>query len=378
MRVRPASRSLTDQHGGWCAKCLRYFSRSRPAEFHHMLTKKWVRDRFGSDLDFSWVVPVHRTCHEGPSGLQPRADFMTHNFFERLDMQRSLDERERMSREQHDRGYYWFAVLANIDAINKKIERIDEEQLSRRREFALSSAAGVRGGQNLPNVLMTNSDGDQSPRIQINVANLQAARGHRRAAGRTLEIVTNLMDRLSRREREGLRPALCRRRAQLTRATADACDAVSVAESQYSRDTALVIKGVLAVSSGEFHYAEESLDQLQKRGDLKSWLYQAEERFVRALLWLYTEERNYAEIYSSLCEAQYILVILGLQMSTSPELRLPRPSDSSWDWTPSDVLRSFFRDKKKALGRDECYELRRLTIGTTRLLDRMLNGMLEV
>lgn len=375
MPTKPPSRSLTDQYGEWCAVCLDYFSRENPAEYHHVLTKEWIKTKF-TDLDFSWVIPVHRRCHRGPSGIQPFTDFATHYFFKKLERENRLDERSKLSRQLHERGYYWLSVLANLDAIKGRIDGIDEEQLLRRCEFALSSVAGVRGGQNLPNILLAQRVGRQSPRIRMNLANLQAARGHRRKAAKTLEIVTELMGKLSKREKEGLRPALLRRQAQLTRVTTRARDAVKIAENNYSRDTALVIQGVLAVSGGQFRFAEESIEELGKRGDSKSWLYQAEERFIRALLWILTGEKCYDAIYSSLCEAQYIFVILGLQMSTSPDLVFPRPPYSSWDWTPSDVLRTFFKDKRMPLGRVDCHKIRRLTIGNTELLDRLLYGML--
>jgi hypothetical protein len=369
-----ASRSLTDQHGEWCADCLKYFSPHEPREFHHVLTKQWVRNRFGSDIDFGWVVPAHVSCHR--PRLQATADFTTTRFFARLDRETSPARREQLSRQFHDRGYYWLSVLANLDAMKSGIGEDDREQSSRRCEFALSSLAGVRGAQNLSRILMKDGARQRSPRIQLNLANLQAARGHELAAKQTLTLFTEVAGTLSKKEREGLKPGLLRRKAQLSRSARDASEAVRAAETQYSKDTALVIQGVLAVGAGEFRYVEESLEQLRERDETISWLYKAEEQFIRALFLILTGSEDYTAIYASLCVAQYIYVVLGLQMSISPELPLDGPVDRSWDWTPSDVLRSYFAPNgKNGMSDMECYQIRVRAITDSNLLERLLSPM---
>jgi hypothetical protein len=370
---QPPSRSLSDQHGEWCAVCLGYFVREDVRHFHHVLTRKWVKDRFGSNLDFAWLIPVHGarcgddqfSCHQR---IQVDTDRITLRFLDKLGRENSLAKREQSSRQLYDRGYYWLSVLGNLDSIRTRIEGIDREQLIRRCEFALSSAAGVRGGQNLPRLLLGRVVPGQSPRIRLNLANLQAARGHEVVARRTLRLVTDIAELLPKKERESLRPGFLRRGAQLSRSPADARVAVGAAESNYSRDTALVIQGVLGVSSLAFRYVEESLEELSLRGDAISWLYRAEKQFIHGLFLIRSGSNDLARIYSLLCEAQYIYVLLGLQFSISPKLPFEGPPDRSWDWTPSDVLRSHFTStRKNALSRIECYDIRRRTIGDSGL-----------
>ena len=377
---QPLSRSLSDQHGEWCAFCLEYFLRGEVRHLHHVLMRKRIKDRFGSNLDFAWVIPVHGarydnevSCHEK---IQSYTNFITDRFFEKLDKEDNLAEREQSARQFHDRGYYWLSALGNLDSIQTRIDGIDEEQLIRRCEFALSSAAGVRGGQNLPKLLMSHGIPVQSPRIQLNLANLQAARGHEVVARRTLRLVTDITELLPKREKESLKPGLLRRQAQLSRSASDAREAVSAAETDYSRDTALVIQGVLAVSSHSFRYVEESLEQLSARGNTISWLYRAEKQFILALFLILSGSKDHATIYSLLCEAQYVYILLGLQFSISPKLPFEGPPDRSWDWTPSDVLRSYFTSTgKHTLSRAECYDIRRRTIHNHDLREQILSPM---
>jgi len=369
---RQASRSLTDQHGEWCALCLRYFFHNEPRELHHVLNRARIRNIFGSSLDFAWVIPMHRYCH---GRLQGMADAATGYFVEILEGARSLAQRENLARQFHDRGYYWLSVLANLDTMRAQIEGIDDEQRLRRCEYALSSLAGVRGAQNLPKILMENAIPKQSPLIQLNLSNLHVGRGHQAAARRSFELATEIIKNLPGRERATLIPGYLRRRAQLSRSTAHAREAVTAAESEYSKNTALVFQGVLAVSNNELSDAEESLEQLFTRVGTMSWLYEAETEFIRALYLLLAGDSDIAAIYSSLCVAQYIYVVLGLQMSITPELQLEGPSDRSWDWTPSDVARDFFSGPPRhaMLDADVCYDIRRRAIRDTHLLERLLD-----
>lgn len=371
---RLASRSLTDQHGEWCALCLRYFSPNEPRDLHHVLNRARIRDRFGSSLDFAWVIPMHQDCHRRLQGI---ADAAAVYFVEILDGAPSLVEREKLTRQFHERGYYWLSVLANLDTMQAQIEGIDDEQRLRRCEFALSSSAGVRGGQNLPNILISSAIPKQSPRIQLNLSNLQAARGHQAAAKRSFELATEIIENLPAQERASLLPGLLRRRAQLSRFTAHAREAVIAAESEYSKNTALVFQGVLGVSNKDFSYVEESLEELFARKGTMSWLYEAETYFIQALYWLVTGNDDVAAVYSSLCMAQYIYVVLGLQMSITPELQVEGPTDRSWDWTPSDVVRTFFSSQPayRMLDADACYYIRKGVIWDTHLLEQLLDPL---
>jgi len=373
---RQASRSLTDQHGEWCALCLRYFFHNEPRELHHVLNRARIRNIFGSSLDFAWVIPMHRNCH---SRLQGIADAATVSFVETLKAARTLAEREKLARQFHDRGYYWLSVLANLDTMREQIEGIDDEQRLRRCEYALSSLAGVRGAQNLPKILMESAIPKQSPLIQLNLSNLQAARGHQSAARQSFELATEIIKNLPGRESATLIPGYLRRRVQLSRSTAHAREAVNAAESEYSKNTALVFQGVLAVSNNKLSDAEESLEQLSPRVGTMSWLYEAETKFIRALYLLLSGNSDIAAIYSLLCVAQYIYVVLGLQMSITPELQLEGPLDRSWDWTPSDVVRTFFSSlpRHAMLDADVCYDIRCRAIIDTHLRERLLNPIAD-
>jgi hypothetical protein len=239
----------------------------------------------------------------------------------------------------------------------------------------LSSAAGVRGGQNLPTFLANCCSPKESPRLKLNLANLQAARGHESAAKQTMDLFTRLRESLPKKDKDALTPGLLRRKSQLSRRTSDASDAVRAAESNYSLDTAFVIQGVLAVSNRELPIVERSLDHLYDRGSLMSWLYQAELRFIHGLLLIATRDQNAGMIYSLLCEAQYIYVLLGLQFSITPEL--PKEVQrSSWGWTPSDVLRFYLGSSGTyKLGRDECLDLRRRAIHDSNLKENIISPM---
>src|SRR5262249_52389326 len=111
----PPSRTLTDHYGEWCAWCLNYFAPNEPTEFHHVLKRALVKRRFGSHVDFAWVVPVHTNCHYA---LQARTDHVTEAFLTRLTKANNITKREQLCRQFHDRGYYWPSVLASLDTIS--------------------------------------------------------------------------------------------------------------------------------------------------------------------------------------------------------------------------------------------------------------------
>jgi hypothetical protein len=317
------------------------------------------------------VVPAHPECHER---LQRIADAAAIYFVELLDGAQTLVDREGISRRFHDQGYYWLSALSNLDTMRNRVEGMDDEEWWRRCEFALSSSAGIRGGKNLPGLLLADLK-SQRPRIQLNLSNLHAARGHRLAAERSFKDASLIIASLPRKEQTSLMPGHLRRKAQLSRSTADAREAVSAAESDYSKDTALVLLGILGLSRGELSSAEESLELLLARTGRMSWLYQAETQFIRGLYLILTGSKDIGAVYSSLSLAQYIYVVLGLQMSITPELPFRRPPGRSWDWTPSDALRAFFAavPPSKVLGERECLDIRQRSIRDTRLLELILD-----
>jgi len=368
---RPSPRSLSDHHHEWCTQCLEYLPTSEPRDLHHVVNKARIRDRFGSSLDFAWVAPAHRKCHKRLQGI---ADAAAVYFVELLDGAQNLLDRERIARRFHDQGYYWLSALANLDTMRSGVEGMDGEEWWRRCEFALSSTAGIRGGKNLPGLLLADVK-SQRPRIQLNLSNLHAARGHPLAARRLFEDASLIIASLPQREQASLMPGHLRRKAHVSRSTADARDAVSAAESDYSKDTALVFLGILGLSHRDWSSAEESLEFLLARTGRMSWLYEAETQFIRGLHLILTGSKDIGAIYSSLSVAQYIYVVLGLQMAITPKLPFQSPFGRSWDWTPSDALRAFFKTlpSPKVLGESECLELRKQSIRDTYLLERILH-----
>lgn len=366
-----SSRSLTDHHHEWCALCLKYLPGSEPRELHHVVNQARIRNRFGRSLDFAWVAPADPQCHKRLQGI---ADAAAVYFVELLDGAQTLVDREGIARRFHDQGYYWLSALTNLDTMRSRVEGMDDEEWWRRCEFALSSSAGIRGGKNLPGLLLADLK-SQRPRIQLNLSNLHAARGHRLAAQRSFKDASLIIASLPRKEQASLMPGHLRRQAQLSRSTADAREAVSAAESDYSKDTALVFLGILGLSRGELSSAEESLELLLARTGRMGWLYQAETQFIRGLHLILTGSKDIGAVYSSLSVAQYIYVVLGLQMSITPELPFPCPFGRSWDWTPSDALRAFFAalPSSKVLGESECFDIRLRSIRDTRLLERILH-----
>lgn len=375
MATRPGSlsRSLADHHDEWCALCLNYFERDEARELHHVVNKAYMRHRFGPSLDFGWVVPTHRDrgCH---GRLQRIADAAAAYFIQVLDGAQTIVDREAIARWFHERGYYWLSVLANLDTLQRPVEGADAEQQWRRREFAMTGAAGIRGGQNVPELAMAGASPDARPRLQLYLSNLQSARGHHAAARRSFDIAKAMFDSRLSAEKAVLLPGLLRREAQISRSPADAQEAVRAAESEYSENTALVLQGILAASGNRFDLVEESLERLDSRNGGMSWLYHAETQFIRALYLISTGSKDRRAIYSSLSVAQYVYVALSLQMSITPELCLQSPAGRGWDWTPGDVLRSVF-SSSPFVGPDraECLHLRRVSIQETRLLEKILD-----
>jgi hypothetical protein len=302
------------------------------------------------------------------------ADAVAVYFIHLLDGAGTIDERVVISRSFHDHGYHWLAALTNLDTIQRPVEGSDAEQRWRQREFAITTSAAIRGGQNVPQLVMAGATLGARPRLQLSLSNLQSARGKRVAARRAFELARAVVNSRPQPEKATLVPGLLRREAQISRSPVGARTALLAAESEYSENTALVFEGILAVSEGRFDLVEESLERLESRRSRISWLYHGETHFIRALYLIFMASKDLPAIYSSLCIAQYIYVVLGLQASIAPELALPSPDGQGKGSTPVDVLRSSFLSSRLAgLDSQECLGLRLVSLKETHLLEQLLD-----
>jgi len=324
-------------------------------------------------VDFAWTVPAHMDCHDS---LQPSADAAALWFVARLDAATSLEMREALARDLHEKGYYWLSTLTNLDTIESRPDGTDSEQAIIRSEFGLSSAAGIRGGQNLPGLIMRPFAGVHRPKTELSRSNLYSARGKRRAAEDSFVAAKELIGSLTAGEQSELAPALLRRWAQISRSILDATEAVNAAESPYSLDAAHVMRAILAVDHGDVETLERSLERLDGRSADMSWLYRAEAEFIHALRLIMLGSKDTEQIYARLCVAQFIYVALGLQMSISPDLkRLLNSEARSWDWTPADVAKAYL-GQRRLLGPADCLEIRKRTLLDTNFLERLLTPMM--
>lgn len=368
---RTPSRSLVDHHGEWCPLCLEYFLPREAIQLHHVIKKAQIHERFGSDLDFGWVVATHDDCHRV---LQPLADTAATYFIHRLDGAKTIDEREHICQWFHEKGYYWLSVLANLDTVQRPLEGMDVEHRWRRREFALSSAAGIRGGQNVPALILGGEKPKERPRLELNLSNLRSARGHGNVARKSFELAKDIVNAQSKTQKAALLPGLLRRWAQISRVPEDASKAVVAAESEYSLNTAFVFQGILSVGERRFDLVEKSIEQLGERESKMSWLYYAELQFLRALYSILTDDKDILKIYSALSVAHYVYVILGLQMSISPKLPFENPSGRSHEWTPADVLCTpNLLPRLRVLDGQACRSIRIAAIGKAFLLEKLLD-----
>jgi hypothetical protein len=101
VRLEHARRLLSDQHGIWCAWCLRYIESPTDLELHHLLApRKEIQETFGIE---PWVVPVHRhpeRCHR--KGLQDYANYAGRSI---------LDLRDPKALEPHATAYFYDGYL---------------------------------------------------------------------------------------------------------------------------------------------------------------------------------------------------------------------------------------------------------------------------
>lgn len=378
MSLHP-SRTTRDQHGEWCAFCLEYFEPGLRGErggrevpdYHHVLPQAWIKHRIPLPVDSHWVVPVHRHCHRVmQSGSGAAGAYLD----KLLAGARTAEERSRLSGWFHDHGFYWYAaLLAAHTMLDASVERDLGEDPTRARHF-LSSCAGIRGGQNFPDLMLTRSTVVPAAHITLAWANLKIARGHPRSARKDARAAAAAIETLSTRERRALVPAQLRRRAHIERDTLVARDAEAAAEHDYGAATSLVLSNVLAVSEGEVDQADRASDALASRTSSLPWIYRAEVWFMEAVNLILQGRHEAERIYDLLTASQYVYVLMGAAFSISPMLDLPEPNwRRSWDWVPADVLGSYFGNGlgRRPLAPQDCRALRHQAVHGRCLFERI-------
>jgi hypothetical protein len=275
----------------------------------------------------------------------------------------------------YDRGYYWYSVVINLDTILDRRLCLDAEERWRRCQFLLSAAAGIRGAQNLPDLVVPKETKIVRPEIGLSLASLKNARGNLSKANSLFEQTEALLESFPSHIKQRLQPARLRRLAQISRSARIAANAVNAAESEYSRNTALVFEGMISLDNAELTSAEKVLGALAVVEGRMSWLYEAERCFMLALYKILDNSERVEDIYGLLCKAQYLYVLLGLTFAISPKLQAPRFKDveRSWDWTPSDVLRVplLAGSRWQELDEKECTNLRKSCLGRNPLYEEL-------
>jgi len=310
--------------------------------------------------------------------MQDKAEAMKSYLKDLLTGDSRPEDREERARWFHDHGYYWYAVLINLDTIQRLRAALSVDEIWRRRAFLLSSAAGIRGASNIPELILSEPMSSR-PLPMLNLANLHLARGHLKAGRAALRNAQDILEAIpsgpaKELARKQLEAAFDRRQSQINHLSGDglkavegARHAVERAESDYSLDTGdtgHVILAISSVSSGEYDHTEAALAHLELRQQKLSWLYKAEKLFVKGIHNVLAGCLNPADVYVQLTEAQYIYILLGLQMSLSPKLNLASPQGRSWEWTPADVLLSTFASlpTHKRLSESDCFQLREIAL----------------
>ena len=361
--------SLSDHHGPWCAVCREYIARGLTG--HHVLPKAYYRSRFGGDLDLAWTVPVHHECH---SQLQQKSNSFGNYLDELLAGARTLDSRNQIATWFHERGYYWYAVLANLDTLHDPRIQLTETERNQRIAYILTSAAGVRGGQNIPWVLSPDPRVIAEPGVHLNLANLRSCRGHYRAAHESLDRGRQLVESLPKWQQQALEPTVQMRRTQIFRDMRDADRALRMAERDYSIDTASVLLGSIAIAGGNRDPAYEALQRLENRAGVLSWLFVAERHFMMGTLAALRADPY--DVYRNLSYAQYICAMLGIQLTPHPDLPLAA-GQRTGAWTPTKLLCSVMQVTEKRLcpSEEECLAIRNQHIGGRTLYEHLLEPM---
>lgn len=382
MRLTRPSRSLRDHHGEWCAYCFRYFAPpdSHPHKLprgygpadrdeHHVLPRTRLRHGLfrGLGLDFAWTVPVHRQCHNMLGGIQIHADAAFSFFTEVLAGAPTLGQRAEVSAWLHNRGYYWLAVLANVHTLRDRAIPLEPEERQTRLRHAYSSAAGIRGGNNILRVVLPPDEAHASTELLLQMANYSATRGHSRKAKDAFESAERIISTLPIAARNDLEPQRLLRTAQVDGNLAAAQSAEASSDRlTHGRFTAWTLQQLLALRDGIIDPAERAIEAIGRHWDDVSWLYRLQAWFMRAALLIEQESTKEVQIYRLLTKAQFVYVFLCLQLSV--EMRFELGRQPQWalargGWTPADLIGAYFRDPHSDLRHPEyCFDVRQAVL----------------
>lgn len=328
----------------------------------------------GLQLDFRWVVPVHASCHQsiGKHGIAALTYIQ-----ELLAGANSLQERMKLSAWFHDRGYYWIAVLINVHTLFDSSIELGTEERRQRLRYLFSSGAGIRGCQNLPKAVMPSPEDISSAEVALHLTNLKATRGQGNSSLESYQEAVQQMDRMNAATRRSLEGQRFLREAQVFRKVRSAIDAKSAVTTKHGVFTSLTLQSLLAMSIKKHSVAEQALDDLIRHWEDISWLYRAQTWFMQALMLIQTHSKDYKKIYQLLIRAQFTYVFLALQLSITPYIVMQDPPyGRSWEWTPADLLVSYFTSSEGSSSMrdpDECWELRQLAL--TELYDDIRRPM---
>jgi hypothetical protein len=405
-------RTLADQHGVWCAWCLKYI---RPIEFqeevlpsklrlewHHVHPKTSIRKRFGERFPRGWTVPAHsRDCHQ-PT-LQTFAfatdaylQYLEHAPFDLADYHsrasrsqnrdpylRSLqfvplddETRDRQAQRLHDEGYYWLSALVKETIIRDILKRQGyrhSEASDRVIEYQIASAAGIR--HRLPSRFSKEKLPDR-PLLILNQANLEANRGNRELAMQLFKHAKELLHGRFLKQSDSFRLPLLLRSAQIDRHPESADRAVRESDrSPYSHKTALILAGFVHLESGtqqSLNRAESCFQEVLQSANV-SWLYRAESYFGLASIAL-KKSRPTTTAFKLLEAAQYIYLMLGLQGTPHPLIHLSTSGSGACPM-PGDVLMNCADFAPSKLKKKTCLMLRREAIYETDLQTRLLGTL---
>ncbi|HWY22045.1 MAG TPA: hypothetical protein VNX26_12545 [Candidatus Acidoferrum sp.] len=363
---------MADHDNLWCVFCLAPIRDDPPGcdldyplgvlELHHpfaqsMFGKKIKEPLLRPSFPLGWTVPAHATCHE-----EHYSDaFEVAGYVLRWLRSRDRQSREGWAQKSHDQGLYWHSLAMNADTLRRFSAELQPEEKATLIERQLSSAAGIRSRVHplSESAIYETVPPEHRSRVLYHLANRQANRGHEKAAHSTFKGAEELRRHAAPGEgADRLVLSSMLRRAQVERTVAAGDEALRKAREtlgpkQYSFLTAWLLRGWNAITE-ERSDARESFDLVLANATWASWLYVAEALFGKTCCSMLWESCRKERAYQWLVQAQYIYVMLGLQVT--PHTRLPPklgvPSDASC--FPGHVLVSgrfgdFSAEKRRAL-----------------------------
>ena len=345
--------SLADHDALWCVFCLAPIrddspggdleypfvaSDKRALDLHHpflqsMFSERIKRPLLPPSFPVGWTVPAHRECH----GVHKNDAQGVAEYVQSILVKEDQQYREDRAREWHDKGLYWHSLAMNADTLSRFSAALQLERKATLMERQLASAAGIRSRVHpvSERAIHETVPPEHRSRVLYHLVNRQANRGHEKAAQSTYKSAQELLGHATRRESaDHIALSSMLRRAQVERTVKAGDQAVKEAYEilgqSYSHLTALLLRGWNAIAE-ERRDARESFEQVMENVSWASWLYVAEALFGKTCCSLLRESCRKDRAYQGLVQAQYIYVVLGLQVT--PHTRLPAklgvPSDTS-------------------------------------------------